>query len=139
VVPEQVLRLGHLGGNLTCQVLEAYGKGMGKKWADIERRLKDGESRFFPPPEMLVDPLVSLLGLVSDPGSDEDRSLRASAHARSEARYDRMTCTLGPRHGSPDLLEKLSIHEARSIGKLCFRSRAQDQKKLCVTILIYCA
>jgi TP53 regulating kinase-like protein len=39
-----------LGAQLTCQVLEAYGKGMGKKWADIERRLKDGGSCFSPPP-----------------------------------------------------------------------------------------
>jgi TP53 regulating kinase-like protein len=29
---------------LTEQVLEAYGDGMGKKWTDIERRLKEGKS-----------------------------------------------------------------------------------------------
>jgi hypothetical protein len=31
---------------LIRKVMEAYAQGMGKKWADIEKRLKEGEFKF---------------------------------------------------------------------------------------------
>lgn len=71
-------------------MLEAYGKALGKKWADIEKRLKEGESRFPPPQIVYSDRLVDSFRILILESMISSIADDISPYERSKARYDRI-------------------------------------------------